>query len=115
MIPKIKFPEHEEVKTYIIISFDTYVPNGTNPQFRDCIINFDIVCHTDCWDLGNFRQRPLKIAGYIDGILNDSKLTGIGHIHFLNCNEITFNEYLTGYSLNYLTYHGSDDYIEEEE
>ena len=42
------------------------------------MVNFDIICHTDYWNLGDYRLRPLKIAGYIDGILNKSKLTGIG-------------------------------------
>ena len=111
LIPKIKFPEHEEVKTYIIVSFDTYAPNGTNPQFRDCIINFDIVCHTDCWDLGNFRQRPLKIAGYIDGILNNSKLSGIGTLQFAGLNLLSLNQNLSGYVLSYYAVHGSDDKI----
>ena len=47
LAPKIPMPEHEEVKSYIIISFDNFSPNATNPQFRDCSIHFDIVCHTD--------------------------------------------------------------------
>ena len=34
---------------------------------EDCTIMIDILCHTDCWDLGNYQIRPLKIAGYIDG------------------------------------------------
>jgi hypothetical protein len=41
-------------------------------------VNFDIICHTRHWDIGNYRMRPLKIAGYIDGILNNCKLSGIG-------------------------------------
>lgn len=76
--PKIKFKEHEDVKSYIILSFDNFVPNAKNPQFRDCTVNFDIICHTDYWDLGDYRMRPLKIAGIIDGILQNSRLTGIG-------------------------------------
>jgi hypothetical protein len=76
--PKIRMNEHEEIKAYIILSFDNFVPNATNPEFRDCTVNFDIICHTDCWDIGNYRMRPLKIAGFIDGILNRTKLSGIG-------------------------------------
>ena len=76
--PKIEFGENEEVKSYLIISFDNFTPNKENPEFRDCIVEIDILCHTDYWDVGNFRQRPIKIMGYIDGILNESKLSGIG-------------------------------------
>ena len=47
LAPKIPMPEHEKVKAYIIISFDNFTPNDTNPEFRDCTIHFDIICHTD--------------------------------------------------------------------
>lgn len=113
--PKISIPEHEDIKSYIIISFDNFIPNATNPEFRDNIINFDIICHTDYWDLGNFRQRPLKIAGYIDAILNNSKLSGIGELHFVGCNELVLSEDLSGYTLSYYAIHGSDDRIPKNE
>ncbi len=61
--PKIRFPEHEEIKSYILMTFDNFTRTDTNPQFRDSVVSFDIICHTDYWDLGNFRIRPLKIAG----------------------------------------------------
>lgn len=47
LAPKIAMPEHEKVKSYIILSFDNFTPNANNPQFRDCTIHFDIICHTD--------------------------------------------------------------------
>jgi len=109
--PKIRMPEHEEIKSYIIISFDNFTMNATNPEFRDCIVNFDIICHTDYWDIGDYRLRPLKIAGYIDGILNESKLSGIGKFHFLGCNQLVLDENLSGYTLSYRAIHGSDDLI----
>lgn len=109
--PKIRMPEHEEIKAYIIISFDSFTMNETNPEFRDCVVNFDILCHTDYWDIGNYRIRPLKIAGYIDGILNETRLSGIGKFHFLGCNQLVLNEDLSGYTLSYRAVHGSDDQI----
>ena len=109
--PKIRFPEHEEVKSYIIITFDNFTTNEKNPQFRDCTVNFDIICHTDYWDIGNYRLRPLKIAGYIDGLLNNTKLSGIGTFNFAGCNELILNEDLSGYTLSYRAIHGSDDII----
>jgi len=113
--PKIRMPEHEEIKSYLIISFDNFTMNDTNPEFRDCTITFDILCHTDYWDLGNYRIRPLKIAGYIDGILNNAKLSGIGILNFLGCNQLILDENLSGYSLTYRAIHGSDDLIPGEE
>lgn len=111
LVPKISMGEHEEVKSYIIISFDNF-SRTTNTEFRDCTINFDILCHTDYWDLGNFRIRPLKIAGYIDGILNNEKLSGIGTLEFVTCKELLLDETLAGYTLIYRAVHGSDDQIE---
>lgn len=112
--PKILMGENEEVKSYIRISYDHFVPSG-NPEFRDCIIEIDIICHPEYWDLGNYRMRPLKIAGYIDGILNKNKLSGIGTLNFAGCNEIILDENLAGYCLMYTATHGSDDYIEDDE
>lgn len=111
IVPKIRFPENEEIKSYIIISYDNFTPNEKNPQFRDCMVHFDILCHTDYWNIGDYRLRPLKIAGYIDGILNNTKLSGIGTFQFAGCNELILNEELSGYSLMYAAIHGSDDKI----
>ena len=109
--PKIKMPEHEEIKTYLIFSFDNFRTNETNPQFRDCNVHIDVLCHTDYWDLGNFRLRPLKICGYIDGILNNARLSGIGTFQFLGCNELVLDETLSGYTLTYFAIHGTDDVL----
>ena len=111
LTPKIIMPEHEEVKSYILLSFDNFSPNRTNPEFRDCTISFDIICHTDYWELGDYRLRPLKIAGYIDAILNNCKLSGIGILNFMGCNELILDENLSGYTLMYRAVHGTDDVI----
>lgn len=116
LAPKLRFPEHEEVKSYIILTYDNFMPNVTNsPEFRDCIITFDIICHTDCWYLGDYEVRPLKIAGYIDGLLNRAKLSGIGELNFMGCNMLVLDENLSGYSLAYRAIHGSDDKIPSRE
>ena len=116
--PKIRFPEHEEIKSYIVISFDDFTLNDTNPEFRDCTISFDIICHLDYWDIGNYRLRPLKIAGIIDSLLNNSKLSGIGTLNFLGCGQIQLDENLAGYTLLYRALHmteGDDSIPPEEE
>lgn len=109
--PKILFGENEEVKSYIRLSFDHFTPSK-NPYFRDCIIEIDILCHPEYWDIGNFRQRPIKIAGYIDGILNNNKLSGLGTLNFAGMNELILDENLCGYCLMYSAVHGNDDLIE---
>ena len=112
--PKIRIPEHEEVKAYLLLSYDNFIPTE-NPKFRDCTIHFDVICHTDYWQMDNYQIRPLKIAGFIDGILNNAKLSGIGTLQFLGCKELVLDEVFSGYCLTYLATHGSDDLIEPEE
>ena len=113
--PKLRMNEHNEIKSYIVVGCDNFTPNMTNPEYRDCTVTFDIICHTDYWDLGDYRIRPLKIAGYIDGILNNTKLSGIGRFNFMGCNEIVLDENLAGYTLMYRAIHGSDDRIPSDE
>ncbi len=115
LAPKIPMPEHEKVKAYIILSFDNFSANENNPQYRDCTIHFDIICHTDYWKMDNYQIRPLKIAGYIDGILNNTKLSGIGTLNFIGCNELVLDEVLSGYTLSYRAVHGADDRVPEKE
>lgn len=113
--PKLKFEENSEVKNYILITFDNFTTNQTNDYYRDCVIEIDIICHTDYWDIGNFRQRPIKIMGYIDGILNQCRLSGLGTLEFMGANELVLNEELSGYCLMYRAVHGDDDIIDSEE
>jgi len=112
--PKLQLEENQEVMSYILISYGNFSPTS-NDHFRDCTIEIDIICHTDVWDLGNFRQRPIKIMGYIDGILNKSRLTGIGTLEFVDADMIVLSEELSGYCLMYRAVHGDDDKIEPEE
>ena len=112
--PRLEFNEHEDTKSYIILTYDNFTTNSNNEQFRDCMLNFDIICHTKHWDLDNFRIRPLMIAGYIDGILNLGKLSGVGETVFLGCNELILDQNLAGYTLSYQVVHFSEDKAELE-
>lgn len=96
------------VLNYMIISFDNFVESG-NPQFRDNIIEFDIICHFDQWQLKDFDLRPYRIAAEIDSMLNGQKLTGIGRIEFLGANQILLTDEFAGICLMYRTYHGEED------
>lgn len=111
--PKLEFGQHEDVKAYIIVEFNSFTPNIKNPEFRDAILDFNIICHTDHWDIGDYRLRPIKIMGYIDGVLNEARLAGIGTLQFLGANEVVLDENLSGYLLRYAAIHGTDDTIEE--
>jgi len=66
-IPKLYIDK--SVLNYIIISFDNFIESG-NPEFRDNIIEFDIICHFDQWQLKDYNLRPYRIAAEIDSMLN---------------------------------------------
>ena len=96
------------VLTYIIISFDNFIESG-NPEFRDNIIEFDIICHFDQWQLEDFQLRPYRIAAEIDTLFNNQRLTGIGTFQFLGCNQIILNDEFAGLTLMYSAIHGGED------
>jgi hypothetical protein len=73
------------VLNYIVISFDNFSPSS-NPEFRNNVIEFDIICHFDQWQLEDFALRPYKIAAEIDSMLNGKHLTGIGNVEFMSAN-----------------------------
>lgn len=110
IVPKAEI--NPEGYSYLTIGFDGFVPNQTNPQFRDNFITFDIVCPFDHWDLGDFQLRPYKIAGRLDARLNNQRLTGIGVLNFICANNIVVNDELGCLSLTYAAIHGKDDEIE---
>lgn len=107
--PRLEFDEHEDVQSYILLSFDNFTTNGANNRFRDCMVNFDILCHTKQWQMDGFRIRPLMIAGYIDGILNLNKLSGVGKFLFLGAQELILDANLAGYTISYEAVHFTED------
>lgn len=99
VVPKLQVDE--EVESYIIVTFDGFTPNQRNPEFRDNIISFDIICHMDSWVMENYQLRPYKIMGEIDGMLEGKKLNGIGVVEFIGANQLLLNDELAGYTLMY--------------
>lgn len=99
VIPQLSI--EEEINSYIIISFDNFTTNANNPEFRDNIITFDIICHMDHWVMENYQLRPYMIMGQIDGMLNGQKLNGIGRVDFISANQLLLSGELAGYTLMY--------------
>lgn len=97
------------VLNYIIISFDSFTGNRENPEFRDNIIEFDIVCHFDQWHMQDFELRPYKIAAEIDSMLDGQRLTGIGKLEFLGANQMILTDEYAGLCLMYQAIHGEED------
>ena len=97
------------VLNYIIISFDNFTRNGNNPEFRDNIIEFDIICHFDQWHMKDFELRPYKIAAELDTMFNDQRLTGIGKLEFLGANQMILTDEYAGLCVMYQAIHGEED------
>ena len=110
IVPKLTVDK--TVLNYIIISFDNFTPNATNPEFRDNIIEFDIICHFDQWPLEDFQLRPYKIAAEIDSMFNEKHLTGIGTLKFLGANQMILTDEYAGICLMYTAIHGEEDKID---
>lgn len=106
IVPKLTVDK--SVLNYIIISFDNFTPSR-NPEFRDNIIEFDIICHFDQWYLKDFSLRPYKIAAEIDSMFNGQHLTGIGELNFLGANQIILTDEFAGLCLMYEAVHGEED------
>lgn len=119
--PRLRFPQHEDVKSYILVTFDNFAPGDYNPSYVDYNITFDIFCNIDAWSLTDYSIRPLEIAGYIDGIFNFLNkerlnlsnsarvLSGIGQLELRGCNQIVLDQHLSGYSLTYRLVHLPSD------
>lgn len=97
------------VLNYIIISFDNFTKNGENPEFRDNIIEFDIICHFDQWHMKDFALRPYKIAAELDTMFDEQRLTGIGKLEFLGANQMILTDEYAGLCVMYKAIHGEED------
>ena len=107
IVPKLS--TDSSVLNYIIISFDKFTENKTNPEFRDNIVEFDIICHYDQWHLKDFELRPYKIAAELDSMFSDQYLTGIGKLEFLGASQMILTNEYAGICLLYYAIHGEED------
>ncbi len=109
IVPKVDIST--ECPIFVVVSFDNFTPNASNHLFRDCTLSFDILCHPDHWNLGNFQLRPYKIAGELDAMFNNRKMTGIGELQFMGANNLVLNDQLMGLTLMYSSIYSSEDVI----
>lgn len=107
LVPKIEVDQLE--RNYLLIRFRNFVPNPNNPEFRDNIIEFDILCPYEQWQLENFQLRPYRIAAEIDSTFDKKHLTGIGKLEFNGADQIILNDHFAGLCLTYRAIHGEED------
>lgn len=106
LVPKIYIDD--EMLNYLIIQFDNFFPTE-NPEFRDNIIEFDILCHYSQWQMKDFQLRPYRIAAEIDSMFCDKHLTGVGKLEFVSAGQIIMTDEFGGLCLKYRAIHGEED------
>ena len=107
IVPKIIIDK--DVPIYLVITFNNFFTNNSNPEYRDCSLNFDIICDFDTWNLGDFKLRPYSIAGELDGMFNDTTLIGMGKLYFTGADYTIMDSNVAALSLRYRLIHGETE------
>ena len=107
IVPKITIDP--EIYNYLIVCFDSFLPNDTNPQFRNNTLGFDIISHFSTWVINDSQIRPYRIAAEIDTILSEIKLTGIGELEFYGADFKVINDEFIDLVVLYSAIHGGED------
>lgn len=98
IIPNLEIPENKG--SIIIITFNNFLPNDTNPKFMNNVIIIDILCPTDVWMMDNYMMRPFRIMHEINSMFDKQKLNGIGTMQFITADIMTLGNY-SGYQMAY--------------
>jgi hypothetical protein len=94
--PLVEVPE--ELNSFMIITFDSFTPSE-NPEFRDNLISFDVLCPMEAWDnLGDYLTRPLLILHHLSAMFHNQKLAGIGKAKFFSADILNIGPY-AGYQI----------------
>lgn len=109
IIPKFKIDG--QLLNGLIIKMNDFQPNGTNPEFRNNVIEFDYICNYDQWMLKDFEMRPYRIAAEIDSMLSEQRLTGVQWLDFMGATPVEINDDYGGICLMYNIIHGDEDKV----
>ena len=96
IVPSVRVPKNKG--SYLIITFDSFVTNGDNPEFMNNIILVDVLCPADVWMMDSYMMRPFKMMHEIQRMLHDKPLNGIGKVYFVGANLLNLGDY-NGYQM----------------
>lgn len=96
--PYFDIPENKG--SFIILTFDDFSPNATNPAYMDNFIVIDILCPKGTWSMNDYMQRPFRIMHEVQKLLDKQKLNGIGVVNFLGAKLLNLGE-IAGYQAIY--------------
>lgn len=101
VVPKL--PDEVETKeNYIVVLFDNFIANGSNPDFKIATVRFNIICPFDEWLIEESSLRPYLMMQRIDELFNEEKIAGIGNLKFSNAEELIISPQLAGYNMEYV-------------
>ena len=89
-----------ERQTVIIISLETINPYSVQENVLGSGAIF-IITASDVALLNNNKFRALEMADQIDTLLNNKKLSSAGILTITSFNDIIYNEFTTGYRINF--------------
>ena len=99
IVPKITVDP--DVKPYLILSLDNFVPEPGQTTFRSFQLIIDVLCPFDYWVLDDFKLRPYAIAGEVDAMINNSSISGPGVADFVGAKQLLLDYNIGGLSLYY--------------
>ena len=99
IVPKI--PEEGIECSFIIVVFDNYTINPSNPDFKVSRIRFDVVCPFSEWVVNADNLRPYLLMQEIDSMFNQAKLNGLGNLQFTHSTPLVLSPQMGGYSMYY--------------
>lgn len=99
IVPKI--PEEGIECSFIIVVFDNYTINPSNPDFKLSRIRFDVVCPFSEWVVNADNLRPYLLMQEIDTMFNQAKLNGLGNLQFTHSAPLVLSPQMGGYSMYY--------------
>ncbi|MDF2650405.1 MAG: hypothetical protein K0Q73_6210 [Paenibacillus sp.] len=102
-LPTVEFSATTE-HSYLLAAFDN-IKLSSNIRFKEALLRFDIVCHTNLWNMpGESKLRPYSIANEIDELINEQRGLGIGKVQFEEAKILPINEQYSGYRVTYKLY-----------
>lgn len=96
--PNLEYPKNES--SFLVITFDSFSPNGSNQMFLDNNIFIDVLCPIKYWQMDNYMSRPFRLMHEIQSLLDKQKLNGIGKVNFAGANLLNLGDY-AGYQMAY--------------
>ena len=99
LIPK--YPEDGIEYSWVLVVFDNFIINPSNPDFKLARIRFDVVCPYTEWVINANNLRPYLIMEQIDKMFNQAKLSGLGNLQFTHSTPLVLSPQVGGYSMYY--------------